>query len=169
MGTPRQSSRSKAIRTDRVATIVTAPVAALGLDLEAVEVTPAGKRSLVRIAVDRDGDLTLDHLAEATRVISAALDADDPFGDQPYTLEVTSRGVDRPLTLPRHWHRNRGRLVEVRRSDAEPITGRIVGSDDDGADLEHEQGRVRVSYAEVTRALIVIEFNRAGDQDGEDG
>ena len=71
-----------------------------------MEITPAGKRRILRIAVDKDGGVTLDDVAEATREISRVLDASDAMGEQPYTLEVTSRGVDRPLTLPRHWRRN---------------------------------------------------------------
>ena len=71
-----------------------------GLDLEAVEVTPAGRRRVLRVAVDKDGGVTLDDVADATREVSRVLDATDTMGEQPYTLEVTSPGVDRPLTLP---------------------------------------------------------------------
>ena len=76
-------------------------------------ITPAGKRRILRIAVDKDGGVTLDEVAEATREVNRVLDESDVMGEQPYTLEVTSRGVDRPLTLPRHWRRNADRLVKV--------------------------------------------------------
>ena len=89
----------------------------MGLDLEAVELTPAGRRRVLRVAVDKDGGVTLDDVAEATKEVSRLLDASDVMGEQPYTLEVTSPGIDRPLTLPRHWRRNAGRLVKVTTHD----------------------------------------------------
>ena len=95
------------------------PLRALGLDLEAVDITPAGKRRILRVAVDKDGGVTLDEVAEATREVDRVLDDSDVMGEQPYTLEVTSRGVDRPLTLPRHWRRNADRLVKVTFADGE--------------------------------------------------
>jgi len=96
---------------------VLAPVvSATGHDLEDVNVTSAGRRSLVRVVVDADGGVDLDAVAEVSRVVSEALDADAPGGPAfagPYVLEVTSPGVDRPLTEPRHWRRAVGRLVQV--------------------------------------------------------
>ena len=92
---------------DRLAEVLTEPLAATGLDVEAIDLTPAGKRRLLRVAVDKDGGVTLDDIAEATKEVSRVLDArSDVMGEQPYTLEVTSRGTDRPLTAPRHWRRN---------------------------------------------------------------
>ena len=85
-----------------------------GYDLEELVVTPAGRRSVVRVVVDRDQGVTLDDIAEVSRAVSEVLDAnDDGMGRSPYVLEVTSPGVDRPLTEPRHWRRNVGRLVTV--------------------------------------------------------
>ena len=99
------SAKQDAIR-DRIEAELDDPLRALGLDIEAVEITPAGKRRILRVAVDKDGGVTLDDVAEATREVNRVLDESDVMGEQPYTLEVTSRGVDRPLTLPRHWRRN---------------------------------------------------------------
>jgi len=145
---------------DRITAAVTDPLGALGFDLEAVEVTPAGKRRLLRLAVDRDGGVTLDDIADATREVSRLLDDTDLMGQQAYTLEVSSPGVDRPLTLPRHWRRNTGRLVKVSLREGEPVTGRITASDDEGADLEVEGEERRVAYDEVTKAKIQIEFKK---------
>ena len=94
--------------------------------------TPAGKRRVLRVAVDKDGGVTLDDVAAATREVSRVLDESDVMGEQPYTLEVTSRGVDRPLTLPRHWRRNLDRLVKVTLDDGATLEGRIVAASDDG-------------------------------------
>jgi len=143
-----------------VSAAVTGRLAELGLDLEAVELTPAGKRRVLRIAVDRDGGVTLDDVAAATRAINDVIDTSDVMGEQPFTLEVTSRGVDRPLTLPRHWRRNRSRLVKVTLADDTVITGRIGESDDDRATLDVDGSAVEVPYPDVKRALVQIEFNR---------
>ena len=98
VGEHRDQSRGRHPRPDRAE--LTGPLGALGLDVEAVEVTPAGNRRVLRVAVDSDGGVTLDTIADATRVVSDTLDGSDVMGERPYTLEVTSRGVDRPLTLP---------------------------------------------------------------------
>jgi ribosome maturation factor RimP len=146
---------------DRITAAVTDPLGALGLDLEAVELTPAGKRRLLRVAVDRDGGVTLDDIAEATREVSKAIDDSDAMGEAPYTLEVTSRGVDRPLTLPQHWRRNHDRLVKVTTADGETLTGRIGASDEDHVTLDVSGQRRTLGYGEVTKALVQIEFNRS--------
>jgi ribosome maturation factor RimP len=143
-----------------VSAAVTGRLEELGLDLEAVELTPAGKRRVLRIAVDSDGGVTLDDVAAATRAINDVLDGSDAMGEQPYTLEVTSRGVDRPLTGPRHWRRNRSRLVKVTLADGTVVTGRIGESDDDQVTLDVDGSSRAVPYADVTKALVQIEFNR---------
>jgi len=137
-----------------------APLSELGLDLEAVELTPAGKRRVLRVAVDKDGGVTLDDIADATRAVGQQLDDQDLLGEQAYTLEVTSRGVDRPLTEPRHWRRNRDRLVRASLRDGSQVTGRVSDSDDLGATLDVAGATQRVEYADVAKALVQIEFNR---------
>lgn len=152
----------------RLDAALTDPLRALGLDVEAVELTPAGKRRVLRIAVDKDGGVTLDDVADATRAIDGVLDADDALmGEQPYTLEVTSRGVDRPLTLPRHWRRNQGRLVKVTLVEGGQVTGRIGASDDESVTLKLEDGERRAAYADIAKALVQIEFKRIDDEAGD--
>lgn len=131
-----------------------------GCDLEEVEVSPAGRRRLLRVLVDRDGGISLDDVAEVTRAVSKALDADDLMGDGGYTLEISSPGVDRPLTLPRHWRRNTSRLVAVTLSSGDKLKGRITSADDRGVELEVEGETRTIGYDEVARAKVEIEFNR---------
>ena len=145
---------------DRLAAELTGPMDALGLDLEAVDLTSAGKRRVLRVAIDKDGGVTMDDIADATREVSKLLDDTDVMGQQAYTLEVSSPGVDRPLTLPRHWRRNVGRLVKVTFDEGEPVTGRITASDEDGADLDVEGTERRVAYADVKKAKVQIEFKK---------
>jgi len=147
----------------RIAEVLTEPLAATGLDVEAIDLTPAGKRRLLRVAVDKDGGVTLDDIAEATKEVSRVLDGpegSDVMGEQPYTLEVTSPGTDRPLTHPRHWRRNQGRLVKATLADGRTVTGRITDSDDTRAVLDVDGNRDEIAFVDVKKAKIQIEFNR---------
>jgi ribosome maturation factor RimP len=145
---------------DRLAEELTGPMEALGLDLEAVDLTSAGKRRVLRVAIDKDGGVTVDDIADATREVSRLLDDTGVMGEQAYTLEVSSPGVDRPLTLPRHWRRNAGRLVKVTPEEGDPVTGRITATDDEGAVLDVEGSEHRVEYAAVKKAKVQIEFKK---------
>ena len=158
------------------------PLAELGLTVEDVAVTPAGKRRLVRIWLDRDlsglepddessaiDPLSLDEVADATRVISVALDASDALGEAPYVLEVGSAGVDRPLTEPRHYRRNVTRLVEIQRV-GDPaggaLTGRLVRAGPTEAAVllaatkNEPQTKLTIPYADIARAQVQVEFAR---------
>ena len=155
-------------KRERVAQALTDPLAALGLDLEAVELSAAGKRSVLRVAVDKDGGVTMDDVTDATRAVNEVLDTSNVMGDQPYLLEVTSRGVDRPLTLPRHWRRNEGRLVKVTLVEGGVVVARIGASDDEKVSLEVDGEQRELPYADVAKALVQIEFNRKGGKDPVD-
>jgi ribosome maturation factor RimP len=142
--------------------LLAAPLADRGIDVEDIEISDAGRRKLVRVLVDKDGGITLDDVAEATTVVGGLLDASNVFDDAPYTLEVTSPGVDRPLTKPRQWHRNVGRLVMVQlRTGGEAATGRILRTDASTATLDIDGTERTISYADVTKARIQVEFNRS--------
>ena len=145
---------------DRLADELTGPIGQLGLDLEAVDLSSAGRRRVLRVAIDKDGGVTMDDIADATREVSRVLDDSDVMGEQAYTLEVSSPGVDRPLTQPRHWRRNVGRLVAATLHEGDPVTGRITASDDDGAVLDVDGSERRLAYAEVKKAKVQIEFKK---------
>jgi ribosome maturation factor RimP len=152
--------------SSRISDALRAPLSELGLDLEAVELTPAGKKRVLRVAVDKDGGVTLDDIADATKAVSGHLDEGDLMGEQAYTLEVTSRGVDRPLTEPRHWRRNRSRLVKVALHDGGQVTGRVTDSDDTAVTLDVSGSPERLAYDDVAKALVQIEFNRPSPEEG---
>ena len=147
---------------ERLRTVVEPVVEQAGFDLDDLVVTPAGKRRLVRVVLDADGGVTLDQCAEVSRDVSRALDDADTLGDQPYTLEVSSRGVSRPLTLPRHWRRSVGRLVAVSLRDGGTVRGRVTGSDDESATLDVGDSPRTVRYDEVAKAVVQVEMNRRG-------
>ena len=148
----------------QLAGVLTPILAQFDLELEAVEVIPAGKRKLLRVVVDGDGASgtgpLLDDVAEASKALSAALDSSTAVGAAAYTLEVSTRGVGRPLERPAHWRRNRGRLVSVTTADGSTVTGRIVGSDEDSARLDVDGTEQTLSLADVTKALVQVELNR---------
>ena len=160
------------MKESQIAGVLTPVLAQFGLELETVEIIPAGKRRLLRVVVDGDGpDGTgplLDDIAEASKAASAALDRADVTGNAAYTLEVTSRGVSRPLELPRHWRRNTRRLVAVRLSEGDTITGRIVSTTDDGVQLDVGGENLQIRFADVDRALVQVELNRPKSARSED-
>jgi ribosome maturation factor RimP len=147
-----------------------------GYDLEELVVTPAGRRSVVRVVVDRDQGVTLDDIAEVSKAVSEVLDANDDGMGRPYVLEVTSPGVDRPLTEHRHWRRNVGRLVTVAVSGDE-VTGRVTDVDEAGVVLAVEaKGKPgakkkpptprHVPWEQLGAGRVQVEFGRP--EAGED-
>ena len=167
--------------TSRLTGWIEPVVGAAGYDLEELVVTPAGRRSVVRVVVDRDEGVTLDDIAEVSKAVSDVLDTqDDGMGRTPYVLEVTSPGVDRPLTEHRHWRRNVGRLVTVAvgpSGSAETVTGRVTALDDDGVTLAVEaKGKPgakkrpptprHVPWRELGAGRVQVEFSRGSDDDG---
>ena len=165
--------------TSRLTGWIEPVVGAAGYDLEDLVVTPAGRRSVVRVVVDRDAGVTLDDIAEVSRAVSEVLDRnDDGMGRTPYVLEVTSPGVDRPLTEPRHWRRNTGRLVTVAVGPAgstETVTGRITAVDGAGVTLAVEaKGKPgakkrpptprQVPWIELGSGRVQVEFGRGTDE-----
>lgn len=144
-----------------------------GLDLEELGVSPAGKRRVLRVVVDSDEGVQLDTCAELSREVSAVLDEGDVMGGQPYTLEVTSPGADRPLTELRHYRRAVDRLVRFQLHEGGELTARITAVDDTGLDVEVPglKGRKpttrRLEFDQVAKAKVEIEFNRKNKNEEE--
>lgn len=159
--------------------VITPVLARHELELDALDVIPAGKRTVLRVTVDGDGPEgrgpLVDDIAEAARDLSEELDATSVDGTSPYTLEVSSRGVNRPLSRPAHWRRNDGRLVKVTTTEGETIEARIHGSDETGVDLVIEpedprpgKGKAterRLEYTDITKARIQVEMKRTDDEE----
>jgi ribosome maturation factor RimP len=104
-------------------------------------------------------------------LVSDALDADDPTGEAPYTLEVSSPGVDRALTEPRHWRRAAGRLVQASVRDGKDVTGRVASADDTGVTFEVDGDERTIPYGALGPGKVQVEFRRPGtavdDEEGE--
>jgi ribosome maturation factor RimP len=149
----------------RLAAIVGPVVAAAGYELERVDVTPAGRRRLVRVVVDGDQGVSLDAVAELSRAVSATLDDHDSVvGPAPYVLEVTSPGVDRPLTVPRHWRRAVGRLVQVTVAGRGQVEGRVRRADEQGVVLDLGGEDRTFGYDTLGPGRVRVEFSRGEEQ-----
>jgi len=132
-----------------------------GFVLEEVTVTPIGKRRLVSVVIDRDSsNPSLDEVTVVSKEISVILDTYSQMGEMPFTLEVTTPGVDRPLTLPRHWKKNIGRLVKITPKQGDKFIGRISEVSENQVKLELEKELLTVDLGDVSRAQIEVEFNR---------
>jgi ribosome maturation factor RimP len=140
-------------------------VTARGFDLEDVVVTPAGKRRMLRVVVDKDGGVDLDDIAHVSSAVSATLDESDVMGAVPYVLEVTSPGVDRPLTHPRHWRRATERLVRSDIAGVGDRTGRIVSTDDAGVLFDIDGAEQHVPWGDLGNGHVQIEFNHKAQPD----
>ena len=124
-----------------------------------MKIRKAGSRSVVVVTVDKDGGIDLDTVAAVSRTCSEALDEADVFGETAYVLEVTSPGVDRPLTQARHWRRAKDRLVAIELIDGRRVRGRIGDASDTAAQILTETGVEAVNYSDVARAVVEVEFN----------
>ena len=141
---------------DQIFELVEPLVNKAGLVLEDVQVQTPGKHRFVTVIVDSETGLNLDQVTDISREVGEAMDLAPFMGEQPYTLEVTSPGVDRPLTAPRHYRKNIDRLVKITKNDGDVVKGRIVSVTEDAVTLDN----AKVELSDVKRAIIEIEFNR---------
>jgi len=153
--------------SDKITELVQPAVESAGFFLEDVHVVSPGKHRIVTCSVDGQTPLNLDQVTSVSRDISEILDAADFMDDTAFTLEVTSPGVDRPLTLGRHWKKNINRLVKVVKHDGSVINGRITSVEESHAllseDIKGKSKEHTVVFADIQRATVEIEFNRKGD------
>ena len=153
---------------DQISELVTPAVSDQGFYLEDVHVATPGSHRIVTCIVDGDASLNLDQVTTVSRVISELLDEAAFMGETPFTLEVTSPGVDRPLTQPRHFAKNVDRLLKIIKLDGSEVTGRILSNTDQDVTLtvtvKKESIEQTVSLSEIKRAVVEIEFNRKDDK-----
>ena len=174
---PRTAQYSPAPDPERLTRLLEPVVHALDMDLEGIRVSSAGRRRILRVVIDADGGVSLDDIALASRELSLKLDTTTDMGEQPYTLEVSSPGVDRPLTQPRHWRRAIGRLVvaplkvgapDSNGNGAATAEGRIVGTDEFGVTLEHAGEARAFSFADLGPGHVQVEFGHFDDENLDD-
>lgn len=166
------SSAGSAATQNRLVALVSPVVEGGGYDLEELVLTPMGRRSLLRVVIDRDEGISLDDIAAMSHAVAHVLDDDEGvIGKAPYVLEVTSPGVDRPLTEARHWRRAVGRLVEVTAravsipggsdsAEAALLRGRVAGFDGTAVTLNVDGVEHLVPLNDLGAGKVQLEFNR---------
>jgi ribosome maturation factor RimP len=142
---------------EQVAAAITPIIESLGFYVEDIAITSAGKRSMLTVIVDGDTHLSLDQVTVATKAISEIVENLRTLGNNPFTLEVTSPGLDRPLTKPRHWQKNKDRLIKIILNDGKEITGRIKDSTQSAVTVDEQV----INFADMKRATLEIEFKQA--------
>ena len=152
---------------DSLLELLTPAVENAGFFLDEVQLSNAGNHRTIVCVVDGLKPLNMDEVTSVSRVISEILDAAPVVGEEAFTLEVTSPGVDRPLTLPRHWTKNLTRLITMTLNDGTVLTARLSEFDESGAKfVENIKGRMKnheIDFADIKRAVVEIEFNRKDD------
>ena len=141
-------------KKDDISAAITPALEALGFYLEDVTITSAGRRSMLTVIVDGDTHLSLDQVTSATKAIGEIVESIQSLGETPFTLEVTSPGLDRPLTKVRHWQKNINRLVKVVLQDGSEIKGRI----NEVNEANSVVGEIKVNYSDIKRATLEVEF-----------
>ena len=148
---------------DSIADLIRPVVEEAGFFLEDVFTSNPGNHRIVTCMVDGLKPLSLDEVTVVSRAVSEILD-ETPLLTEAFTLEVTSPGIERPLTLPRHWTKNLTRIVKVVLNDDTELSGRLTEFDETRAILiENIKGRMKsheVNFADIKRANVEIEFNR---------
>ena len=141
-------------KKEDISAAITPALEALGFYLEDVTITSAGRRSMLTVIVDGDTHLSLDQVTSATKAIGEIVESIQSLGETPFTLEVTSPGLDRPLTKVRHWQKNISRLVKVVLLDGSEIKGRIKDVNEVSAIVDEKN----VNYSDIKRATLEVEF-----------
>ena len=132
-----------------------------GFVLEEVSVTPVGKRRLISVVVDCENrNPSLDEVTVVSKEVSSILDTYSQLGEMPFTLEVTTPGIDRPLTELRHWKKNIDRLVKITPHSGEKYVARIKEVLPREVVLELKNQESKVHFSDIARAQIEVEFNR---------
>lgn len=141
-------------KKEDISAAITPALEALGFYLEDVTITSAGRRSMLTVIVDGDTHLSLDQVTSATKAIGEIVESIQSLGETPFTLEVTSPGLDRPLTKVRHWQKNINRLVKVVLLDGSEVKGRI----NEVNEASSVVGEIKVNYSDIKRATLEVEF-----------
>jgi ribosome maturation factor RimP len=141
-------------KKEDISAAITPALEALGFYLEDVTITSAGRRSMLTVIVDGDTHLSLDQVTSATKAIGEIVESIQSLGETPFTLEVTSPGLDRPLTKVRHWQKNINRLVKVVLLDGSEIKGRIKDVNEVSATVDEKN----INYSDIKRATLEVEF-----------
>lgn len=152
----------------RLTTALEPEATAHGFELVAIEQAGGRGTPILRVLLDREGGLDCDTIASANEWVSAVLDAEDPF-EHAYTLEVSSPGIDRPLTKREDFARFVGDTVNLKVTSAEKRkswTGELVGMEGDDVVLLVDGERTLIPYETIQKARLkgVVDFGKGREQ-----
>ena len=162
---------------DRLRTEIEPYVTAEGIELDDLEVLGQGPRKIVRVTVDGEEPVGIDHIARLSRGIGRLLDESDPFPDA-YTLEVGSPGLERSLRTPRHFEKSLERTIKVKTyapiDGAKNHTGILTGVDESGITVDVDgAGERTLAFGDIASARTVFSWEPApkpgGSRDSRKG
>lgn len=168
------------VEAERLRTRLQPVVEQHDLFLEEIDIKVAGSHRTIHVIVDlpetASGSVGLDVISSVSSDLSAAMDriSDDEGDDRPYNLEISSPGVSRPLTEPRHWRRNVGRMIEVKPISGDVVLGRLLDVTATGIRLLPElpvkkgtkpkQGDpLALDFPKIRKGIVQVEFAHLDD------
>jgi ribosome maturation factor RimP len=143
-----------------------------GYEIEDVVIDARARPPRIVVIADGDTPLDLDTIAALSHSASTLLDGVAGIGSR-YVLEVSSRGVARPLTSEKHFRRARGRRVELALADGSQLIGRVGETRGDTVALVLRDDRARdwtvrpVRLDEIVKAVVQVEFSRPAKRELE--
>lgn len=147
--------------SERLYALLEPVIVALGYELVLLEYSPQANSAMLRLFIDGPEGITLDDCERVSREVAGVLDVEDPI-QKMYQLEISSPGVDRPLTKPEHYLRFEGEKAKIQ--VAVPIdgrkkfVGRLAGITGQSVRLETEQGLVEFELTQIEKARLVPDF-----------
>ncbi|MBD3319646.1 MAG: ribosome maturation factor RimP [Chitinivibrionales bacterium] len=148
--------------TGHIHTLIAEKLPELGFELFDLKTVPAGPKKLIRIYIDSPHGVTIDDCERVSRELSLFLDVENVFNQRPYTLEVSSPGIDRPLKTPKDYARNTGRRVRLSLHEIvenkKSVRGIIRAATDAGVRILLNDKEIEIPFSQVQSAKIELEF-----------
>lgn len=137
-------------------------VQATGLELLGLELVRAGRNTILRLYIDHEDGITVEHCADVSRQVSAVLDVEDPIAGE-YNLEVSSPGMDRPLFKADHYAAALGQKVNLQTvlpvNGRRKFTGDLLALEGDTLTLKVDGGEAQIALSNVKKGNIVPVFD----------
>lgn len=152
-------------RQEHLESLLEPSVTALGYELVGIEYSPRGEGGLLRVYIDSPAGISVEDCERVSHQVSGVLDVEDPIRG-PYTLEVSSPGVDRRLFTPEHFERFAGERVRIRLEvlveGRRNITGVLKGFSNGHVVVDEDGAERHLPLEAISRAQLVpdLDFRR---------
>jgi len=148
-------------KSDELNALIEPVVTGMGFSLWGIEYLRSGKFSTLRIYIDHENGIHVDHCAEVSRQISAVMDVEDPITGN-YNLEVSSPGMDRPLFTIEQYAAYVGEWVEVKLRFAfesrKNFKGVLVGVEDGDVIVSVDGEEFLLPVESIEKGRIIPNF-----------